>query len=149
MFDVGFWEVAVIGVVALIIVGPERLPGLVRTTAKWVGKGKRMISDVKRDIDRELKVDEMSDLANVKTEFDKVKKEVKSTTDTIVKQTGLDEVKSSFDDTVKEVSKATELDELDQVAKQVSDELDQAHLAVDQQAEAAANASPPEAAKTT
>jgi len=43
MFDVGFWELALIGVVALIIVGPERLPGVVRTAGRWVGKGRRIL----------------------------------------------------------------------------------------------------------
>ncbi|MYH91702.1 MAG: twin-arginine translocase subunit TatB, partial [Gammaproteobacteria bacterium] len=62
MFDVGFWELTIIGVVALIIVGPERLPGLARTAGLWIGKARRMVTDVKRDIDRELKASELSGL---------------------------------------------------------------------------------------
>lgn len=59
MFDIGFWELAIIGVVALIVVGPERMPGLARTAGKWFGKISRFIGTVKADIDRELKAEEM------------------------------------------------------------------------------------------
>ena len=59
MFDIGFWELALIGVVALLVVGPERLPKLAYTAGKWLGKGRRMISDVKREIDKEIKAEEL------------------------------------------------------------------------------------------
>ena len=39
MFDVGFWEMAFIGVIALVVIGPERLPGVARSVGLWVGKG--------------------------------------------------------------------------------------------------------------
>jgi len=59
MFDIGFWELVVIGVVALIVIGPERLPAVARTTGAWAGKLKRFLSSVKADVDRELKADEL------------------------------------------------------------------------------------------
>ena len=59
MFDLGFWEMLMIVLVALIVVGPERLPGLARTAGFWVGKAKRMITDVKSEIDQELAADEL------------------------------------------------------------------------------------------
>jgi len=59
MFDIGFWELAVIGVVALLVVGPERLPGLARSTGMWVGRARRFVSGVKADIDREIAADEL------------------------------------------------------------------------------------------
>ncbi|MEE9423125.1 MAG: Sec-independent protein translocase protein TatB [Gammaproteobacteria bacterium] len=59
MFDVGFWELAVIMVVALLVVGPERLPKLARTVGLWVGKGRRFVQTVKADVDRELAADEL------------------------------------------------------------------------------------------
>jgi len=59
MFDFGFWEMLMVVVVALIVVGPERLPGLARTAGFWVGKAKRMVNDVKSEIDRELAADEL------------------------------------------------------------------------------------------
>ena len=59
MFDFGFWEMLMVVIVALIVVGPERLPGLARTAGFWVGKAKRMVNDVKSEIDRELAADEL------------------------------------------------------------------------------------------
>ena len=59
MFDVGFWELALIGLVMLVVVGPERLPKLARTAGMWLGRGRRFISSVKDDIDREIKADEL------------------------------------------------------------------------------------------
>ena len=59
MFDIGFWEMALVGVVALLVVGPERLPGVARTVGLYVGKGRRFMSSVKGEIDRELKADEL------------------------------------------------------------------------------------------
>ncbi len=59
MFDIGFWELALIMVVALVVVGPERLPRLARTVGMWVGKGRQILMSVKADIDRELKAEEL------------------------------------------------------------------------------------------
>lgn len=59
MFDIGFFELAVIGVVALLVIGPERLPQVARTTGLWVGRIRRFVSNVKADIDREIKADEL------------------------------------------------------------------------------------------
>lgn len=59
MFDIGFWELAVIGVVALLVIGPERLPKVARTAGMWVGKGRRFVASVKSDIDRELAAEEL------------------------------------------------------------------------------------------
>jgi sec-independent protein translocase protein TatB len=59
MFDIGFWELVLIGVVALLVIGPERLPSVARTLGLWVGKFTRFVSSVKSDIDRELKAEEL------------------------------------------------------------------------------------------
>ncbi len=59
MFDVGFWELMLIGLVALLVVGPERLPRLARTAGLWLGRGQALISQVKSDIDRELRAEEL------------------------------------------------------------------------------------------
>jgi len=59
MFDIGFWELAVIGIVALLVIGPDKLPSVARTTGLWVGRIRRMISNVKDDISKELKAEEL------------------------------------------------------------------------------------------
>lgn len=62
MFDVGFQELILIGVVALLVVGPERLPKLARTAGLWLGRARRVLGSVKAEIDRELKADELRDI---------------------------------------------------------------------------------------
>jgi sec-independent protein translocase protein TatB len=59
MFDIGFWEICIIGVIALIVFGPEKLPAAARTAGLWVGRFRRMVTTVKQDIDRELHLQEM------------------------------------------------------------------------------------------
>jgi sec-independent protein translocase protein TatB len=59
MFDFGFWELVVVGVVALLVVGPDRLPGLARQLGTWVGNTKRFVSSVRADIERELQSEEL------------------------------------------------------------------------------------------
>ena len=59
MFDIGFWELAIIAVVGLLVIGPERLPGVARTAGMWIGRTRRFITTVKTDIDRELKQEEL------------------------------------------------------------------------------------------
>ena len=80
MFEIGFWELIVVGVVAMIVVGPEQLPGLARKAGFWLGKARRMIAEVKADVDRELHLEEIkqtlrqqADLGEVKDVADQVK----------------------------------------------------------------------------
>lgn len=59
MFDIGFWEIILILVIMLLVVGPERLPRLARTAGLWLGKARGFVSSVKADIDRELAAEEL------------------------------------------------------------------------------------------
>jgi len=59
MFDIGFWELGLISVIALLVVGPERLPSLARTIGLWLGKARSMLTSIKDEIDREVKIDEI------------------------------------------------------------------------------------------
>ena len=61
MFDFGFWEIAIIGVITLIVVGPERLPALARKAGLFVGKLNKFLSKVKKDINKELKTEEIKE----------------------------------------------------------------------------------------
>ncbi len=65
MIDISFWEIAVIGVVALVVLGPERLPKVARTAGHLFGRMQRYVATVKADLNREM---EMSELAKVKQE---------------------------------------------------------------------------------
>ena len=62
MFDVGFSELVLIGIVALLVLGPERLPKVARTAGLWAGRARRMVANVKADIDRELKAEELKQI---------------------------------------------------------------------------------------
>lgn len=62
MFDLGFSEILVIGLVALIVIGPERLPGVARTIGHLLGRLQRYVSDVKSDIQREMQIEELKKL---------------------------------------------------------------------------------------
>jgi sec-independent protein translocase protein TatB len=59
MFDIGFSEMVVIGLVALIVIGPERLPRVARTLGHLMGRLQRYVADVKADINREVELDEL------------------------------------------------------------------------------------------
>jgi len=62
MFDVGFSELMVIAIVALVVIGPERLPKVARTTGLLFGRLQRYVNDVKSDISREIQLDELKRL---------------------------------------------------------------------------------------
>jgi len=59
MFDIGFWELLVIGVLALLILGPERLPGAIRSTARTIRNIKGMAGSFKTEIDEQLRIHEL------------------------------------------------------------------------------------------
>jgi sec-independent protein translocase protein TatB len=59
MFEIGFWELVLIMVIALIVLGPERLPEVARTVGHWMGKARGMVRTVKAEIDRELAAEEL------------------------------------------------------------------------------------------
>ena len=67
MFDIGFSELVVCGIVALVVIGPERLPRVARTLGVLFGRLQRYVAQVKSDINREM---DIADLGNVKKEFE-------------------------------------------------------------------------------
>ena len=73
MFDISFGELMVIGVVALVVIGPEKLPKVARTVGALVGRAQRYVSDVKADIHREVNLSELkqvqSDLTSAAEHF--------------------------------------------------------------------------------
>ncbi len=67
MFDVGFQELILIGVVALIVIGPERLPKAARIAGMWLGRARRTLANVKHEIDREMKTEELNEILERQT----------------------------------------------------------------------------------
>ena len=68
MFDFGFWEIAIIGIITLIVVGPEKMPALARKAGLYAGKLNKFVKKIKFDIDEELKVDELKEQLSIKNE---------------------------------------------------------------------------------
>jgi len=62
MFDVGFWELGLIGLISLLVIGPEKLPKVARLSGFWIGKTKSMVANVKAEISEELKAEELRQL---------------------------------------------------------------------------------------
>ena len=123
MFDISFTELMLIGVVALVVIGPERLPRVARTVGHLLGRAQRYVGDVKSDIQREMEVDELKDLKGQMEEAAKsVKTSVKDATDTL--RDPLEEARKALKETtesVESLAKATqnELDELSDTATKV------------------------------
>lgn len=112
MFDFGFSELIVIGAVALVVLGPERLPTVARTAGEWLGKAQRLVQQVKNDIEREAELSELKKIQEeaksvaddlnktVKGQVDQISGEIKDL-ETSVNTVG-DELSASFEKTAKE-----------------------------------------------
>lgn len=59
MFQIGFFELVVVGLVALVVLGPERLPGAIRTMSLWIGRLRRSFNSIKTEIEKEIGADEI------------------------------------------------------------------------------------------
>ena len=79
MFDIGFSELLVCGIVALVVIGPERLPKVARTMGVLFGRLQRYVTQVKADISREM---ELAELGKVKTEFESAARSFQSEIET-------------------------------------------------------------------
>lgn len=61
MFEIGFWELVLISVVGLVVLGPERLPVAIRTVSQWIGAVRNMANSVKDELSQELKIQELQE----------------------------------------------------------------------------------------
>ena len=84
MFDIGFSELLVIGVVALIVIGPQKLPRVARTVGILMGRLQRYVSDVKADINREI---ELEELRKMRDSMQKAASEMQTSFDTTLNKT--------------------------------------------------------------
>ncbi len=71
MFDIGFWELLVVAVIALIVVGPDRLPGLVRTVGRWMGRARHYAGLLRDEFEREAaRAEELKELMQMRIELE-------------------------------------------------------------------------------
>ena len=89
MIDFGFDKIALIGAVALIVIGPEKLPKLARTVGHLFGKAQRYVADVKAEVNRSIELDE---LKKMRTQFEDAARNVEDSV-----RTQVNDAKSSFD----------------------------------------------------
>ena len=59
MFDIGFSEILLVAVIALVVIGPERLPGVARNVGRFIGRLQRYVHDIKSDFNREVELEEI------------------------------------------------------------------------------------------
>ena len=95
MFDFGFWEISIIAIITLIVVGPDKMPALARKAGLYVGKFNKFVRKIKTDINDELQADELKEQLSIKDE--------KSTL-----SQALDDVKDSVDQYKQEITEVAE-----------------------------------------
>jgi sec-independent protein translocase protein TatB len=87
MFDIGFSELFIIGIVALLVLGPERLPRVARTAGHLLGRLQRYVSDVKADISREMQLEELRKLqSQVEQQVREVERQANETTGSVSRE---------------------------------------------------------------
>lgn len=97
MFDIGFAELIIIAVVGLLVIGPERLPGAIRTASLWLGRIKRGFNDIRREVEQELHNDAV--MQELKQTGEQLKSEANSVTS---------DFKSAADETDQSLTSETE-----------------------------------------
>ena len=100
MFNIGSFEVLLIFIIALLVLGPERLPGAVRTTGLWIGRFRRSFYKVKNEIERELNADEirrqlhnetiMAEIEDAKSDIEGMAKDTEKSVNNIVNSANFD-----------------------------------------------------------
>ena len=97
MFDIGFWEIFLILILALIIVGPERLPKAARTAGLWFGKARRYVEGVKEEVASEFDVGELKRmLHNQEVQINELQQQIRSGVDDVGSEITRDIPSSDF-----------------------------------------------------
>jgi sec-independent protein translocase protein TatB len=99
MFDIGFGELVVIGVVALLVLGPERLPRVARDVGRWIGRARRYVERMREEIDREVELTELQRLR------DEIETKVRAAAESVDEAAGA--VRLSLDDVAQPRPEAT------------------------------------------
>lgn len=96
MFDIGFTELCLIGLVSLLVIGPERLPKVARLAGFWLGKTRTMVAAVKEEIKLELQAEEMRQIFKEQSGLEDVQQMLDETSDTLksaIEQSPVDNAK--------------------------------------------------------
>jgi sec-independent protein translocase protein TatB len=107
MFDMGFTEMMLIGIVALVVIGPERLPGVARTAGKYFTRLRNFMMDVRADVESELKADELREMLKKQQEELRSLKDVVSDVGkdlNLSEDIGVAEIKKSIEDAMPDLN---------------------------------------------
>ncbi len=104
MFDVGFWELCMIGLVSLLVIGPEKLPKAARVAGFWIGKTRNMVASVKMEIKEELQAEEMRQIIKEQSGIEEAAKLLEESSATVNKMTS--SVESLANEQVKQIDES-------------------------------------------
>lgn len=113
MIDLGLSKIAIIGVVALIVIGPEKLPKVARMAGTLYGRAQRYLHEVKSEVSREIELDE---LRNLKKEVEETAQNIRSGVETSVKDS-IDDVEAAWRDLPSSTAPAATMTDLERKAK--------------------------------
>lgn len=81
MFDIGFWELALIGILALVVLGPKRLPEAARAAGYWLGRVRNFIANAKSELDQHMQGGDMEEIRRLKEELDETRRYIQQVAD--------------------------------------------------------------------
>lgn len=129
MFDVGFTEILLIGIVALVVIGPERLPAVAKTAGQWIGKLQRFVSGVKTDLASELESGDLKKLiGDQREQINELKKIVTTAKDDFQNSTkevvdgakkSLSELETTVNEADEKIDEATQIQQPDDDASKI------------------------------
>lgn len=138
MFNIGSFEVLLIFIIALLVLGPEKLPGAIKTSGLWIGRFRRSFYKVKAEIERELNTDEirrqlhnesvMEEIEDAKSQVEDIASDTEKSVNNIVNSANFDPGASKFSIT-KEAADASEeerstIEELGKEIKEAGDQVE-------------------------
>ncbi|HIF54875.1 MAG: Sec-independent protein translocase protein TatB [Methylococcales bacterium] len=83
MFDVGFWELCLVGLVSLLVIGPEKLPKAARVAGFWLGKTRNMLASAKAEMQQELQAEEMRQILKEQAGGEEIKTLIEDSSDVV------------------------------------------------------------------
>lgn len=113
MIDLGLTKIAILGVVALIVIGPEKLPKVARMAGTLYGRAQRYLHDVKSEVSREIELDE---LRNLKKEVEETAQSIRSGVENAVKES-IDDVESAWRDLPSSTTPTATMSDLERKAR--------------------------------
>ncbi len=101
MFDIGFWEICLVGLVSLLVIGPEKLPKAARLAGFWVGKTRSVVANVKTEIKQELQAEEMRQILEEQVKMEEMHSLIEESSEVV------NEISSSITSSANQTTEST------------------------------------------